>query len=570
MENRLTKNLRIALMDLIFSVQSSRIGELPQNIRDLFTTVDVINAIMNRTKQPEVFFTQSKDLLGNVLQLNRDDFDKCNNFFDINSDQQLISVMNKSLSQNNSFSDFIRKLPMESTPNTKFYEKYLYLSNIPADCVLIRAKFIYQLNKLVEQVLSMVDLSLSLGQSILSDRIRVVKIYLLTTTKFQLLSQSIEKTEAEYEYNSREVQFNMVDGNENTENTIFHQAYRQLHTDGSTIFRRPNDQLWEARYIGMHSTDAGGPYRDSITRICSDICSTRLPLFILCPNGRTNTGLNRDCWIPNVFPPNKSIPSKLQKQYRFIGQLMGFAIRKKHYLNLKFAPAFWKQLLNEPITVDDIQSIDLQSFTMVDEMEKNTEQARSIDTASNMDYLFSSFMSELRFDVVSSAGQTYELIPGGMDIPITAKNFKQYCETYRHYRLNEFHRQIELIRQGLSSVVPCYYLSLFTGSELEKAVCGEGEIDVELLKRNTNYGQDYKQDSPVIERFWKVLNELFNEEQKKLFLIFVWGRSTLPIKDDDFSSKFTIDTHNVDESQVDKTLPRKYKIDRNPGRIFRF
>ena len=45
-----------------------------------------------------------------------------------------------------------------------------------------------------------------------------------------------------------------------------------------------------------------------------------------------------------------------------------------------------------------------------------------------------------------------------------------------------------LVRQGLYSVIPCYYLSLFTANELEEAVCGNGQIDVELLKRNTAYG----------------------------------------------------------------------------------
>ncbi|CAF1197693.1 unnamed protein product [Rotaria sordida] len=39
--------------------------------------------------------------------------------------------------------------------------------------------------------------------------------------------------------------------------------------------------------FGMHSTDYGGAYRDSITCIGFDICSSRLSLFILCPNGRT-------------------------------------------------------------------------------------------------------------------------------------------------------------------------------------------------------------------------------------------------------------------------------------------
>ena len=57
-----------------------------------------------------------------------------------------------------------------------------------------------------------------------------------------------------------------------SENTMFYQAYQQLHANAHIIFRRSNEQIWHAQYIGMHSTDQGGPYRDSITRICSDIC----------------------------------------------------------------------------------------------------------------------------------------------------------------------------------------------------------------------------------------------------------------------------------------------------------
>ncbi|CAF3925670.1 unnamed protein product [Rotaria sordida] len=81
--------------------------------------------------------------------------------------------------------------------------------------------------------------------------------------------------------------------------------------------------------------------------MCWDICSTQLPLFILCPNSRTNIGLNRDRWISNVFPPNQTIPIKIKNKCQLIGQLMGMAIRKKHYLYLKFLNLLWKQLLSE-------------------------------------------------------------------------------------------------------------------------------------------------------------------------------------------------------------------------------
>jgi hypothetical protein len=440
------------------------------------------------------------------------------------------------------------------------------LSNIPADCIQIRARFIYLFNKFIETNLSTVDFSLPSKQSFLTDQIRTIKFYLLFSTKLQLFNESLEKTETDYSGDWCIVNFDTVKAStdtENSESTMFYQAYQQLHTNAHTTFRQSNEQLWRAQYLDMHSTDQGGPYRDSITRMCWDICSTRLLLFVLCPNGRINVGLNRDCWIPNVFPPNKSIPNKIQKQYRFLGQFLGMAIRKKHYLELKFPGLFWKKLLNEQITTEDIEGIDLQSFTMINEMEKNIEQIKSMGGDQDMDSLFSSIMSELRFDVISSSGQTYELIPGGTEISITAANFKQYCSSYRQYRLNEFNRQIDLIQQGLYSVIPCYYLNLFTANELEEAVCGKGRIDVEILKRNTSYGGDYNQNSPPIERFWIVMNEMFTDEQKKLFLIFVWGRSTLPTRDEDFQYKFTICSFDVYGNNVDRTLPRKLKFDFN-------
>jgi hypothetical protein len=50
---------------------------------------------------------------------------------------------------------------------------------------------------------------------------------------------------------------------------------------------------------------------------------------------------------------------------------------------------------------------------------------------------------------------------------------------------------------------------------------------------------------------------MFSEEQKKLFLIFVWGRSTLPYSDEYFTTNFKIDRLET-SGDVDKTLPSKF------------
>ncbi|CAF4467080.1 unnamed protein product [Rotaria socialis] len=576
LSNYSLKHLQLALADFIFILitklkhlsneNSGKIKvietKLPENIQNLYTIIDVINIWTDPKREkllPEKFLLKSDN-----YKISQEDFTNSNNHFNTIADQDLINFMNNELLANDSFSKFIEKLPKESPADSTFFKNHLSLTNIPADCIRIRAQFFYSFNTLLTETLSIVDFSLPLGESFLTDRIRIIKPYLLSTTKFGLFQESLDNTESDQNTEWTLVNFDTLKAStdiSNSENTMFYQAYQQMRNNAHIIFRRPNEQLWHAQYIGMHSTDHGGPYRDSITRICSDICSTRLPLFILCPNGRTNSGLNRDCWIPNVFPPHESIENTITKQYRFVGQLLGMAIRRKHYLNVKFPSLLWKQLSNEPITVEDIEAIDSQSFTIINEAEKNIEQIRSVTAAgaeSDVDSLFSSIMSELRFDVVSSSGQTYELIPDGSNIPITVENFKQYCKYYRQYRLNEFNRQIDFIRQGLHNIVPCYYLSLFTANELEEATCGKDRIDIELLQRHVCYGGCYSEESPPIERFWKVLNEMFNEDQKKALLIFAWGRSTLPIRDEDFDMKFCISEFDVYDSEVDKTLPRSH------------
>ncbi|CAF4484995.1 unnamed protein product, partial [Rotaria magnacalcarata] len=80
-------------------------------------------------------------------------------------------------------------------------------------------------------------------------------------------------------------------------------------------------------------------------------------------------------------------------------------------------------LVREQITAADIENIDIQSFTMINEMEKSIKEN---DSSIETNELLSSILDELRYEVVSSNGQTYELVPNGKNIPITVSNFKDY------------------------------------------------------------------------------------------------------------------------------------------------
>ncbi|CAF2675651.1 unnamed protein product [Rotaria sp. Silwood2] len=124
---------------------------------------------------------------------------------------------------------------------------------------------------------------------------------------------------------------------------------------------------------------------------------------------------------------------------------MDMAIRTKQYLDVRFPILLWKQLIPEEVRIEDIEAIDISSFTIINEMEENIRKVKDLnecddgDVKKNCDYFFSSVMTELTVDVVSLTGQTYELIPCGSHIPVTAVNFEDYCMRYRQYRINEFH-----------------------------------------------------------------------------------------------------------------------------------
>lgn len=68
-------------------------------------------------------------------------------------------------------------------------------------------------------------------------------------------------------------------------------------------------------------------------------------------------------------------------------------------------------------------------------------------------------------------------------------------------------------------------LSFLDWEEIEKRASG-GEIETSLLKSISEY-RDCSADSQIGKWFWKMF-EAFTQEERKLYLKFVWGRSKMP------------------------------------------
>ena len=80
-----------------------------------------------------------------------------------------------------------------------------------------------------------------------------------------------------------------------------------------------------------------------------------------------------------------------------------------------------------------------------------------------------------------------ELKPGGGSLLVNGSNRTEYCDALEAYRLTELSQVADAVRRGLLSQLPPILLTLVTWQELESMVCGNPNIDMNLLRSATEY-----------------------------------------------------------------------------------
>jgi len=476
------------------------------------------------------------------------DFHEVNSLFNPDADDQIIQLTNRFAEKNGTN-------PRKMKANQWFPLKdelihFDKIEHMPLRALQLRFFVLQQMNSKIGTILPYVDFSLPLGYSSLADGLKSVRNLISFSTKESLWGKALDSTV------SNPVDLEVVLDRFRASNvkergkqdskarkTLFGQAFQQLTNRDPAMFRLEKGKCaWKTVFRGENSDDYGGPYRNSLEDICSELQSSILPLFIRCPNGRENIGNNRDKYVPR---PSSKGPHFL-RMYEFVGKLMGLAIRTKNILNLDFPSIVYKALVGERITAEDVLNIDLLSFKLVDEMEK-------FEHSNESEVMFEEYVNS-KFVVVASDQRIYPLIPGGEDIPVTWDNRHEFIKALVSYRMNEFQVQCDAIKRGLATVIPYPLLPLFTWQELELLVCGRPKMNVELLEKMSVYDGCSRRD-PHIQLFWRMMHERLDDEEKCQFLRFVWGRSRLPLSAEEFERKFKISRMPKSESSPDDYLP---------------
>ena len=296
--------------------------------------------------------------------------------------------------------------------------------------------------------------------------------------------------------------------------TIFGQLFHYLEKiDGQFFLLKKTDKLFSVHLEGEEAIDAGGPYHEIISNMCDELQSDYLDLFIKTPNNKHNLGQLRDKYMINPNS-NRNIH---QKAYEFIGKLMVLALSSGEALNLNLHPIIWKKILEKEISFDEYEAID---HIFVNNTIKQLEKGLK---TKNQD-LIDSF--DLNFVIKNSNETDIELKKNGKEIKVNLDNLEEYIKLAKSKRINEFETQIECIKKGIYSGIDKNILLILNWKQLEEMVCGKNKLDINDLKKHTEY-HGYNANDEIIKWFWEWL-ENSNEETQFKYLKFVSGRTRLP------------------------------------------
>eukprot|EP00818_Percolomonas_sp_WS_P004767 CAMPEP_0117445930 /NCGR_PEP_ID=MMETSP0759-20121206/6062_1 /TAXON_ID=63605 /ORGANISM="Percolomonas cosmopolitus, Strain WS" /LENGTH=3647 /DNA_ID=CAMNT_0005238147 /DNA_START=274 /DNA_END=11217 /DNA_ORIENTATION=- len=320
-------------------------------------------------------------------------------------------------------------------------------------------------------------------------------------------------------------------------NSLFNQAFKQAQAINPRVLSRKGG-AWKITFVGESADDYGGPFRESLNQICTELQSLdQLDLLIPIPNREEGQGENREKFMPNP----RALTRRYEKWYNFFGILIGVGLLSKNVLPLDLPSIFWKHIVHERVTTDDLSAIDQMQFQSLQAL----KYCDGVTPDTFNDIFFHNFV------IAASDGTEIELIPNGRDIPVTYDNRMEYVQLAEEHKLHEIDFQMKHVLRGLYSIIPPRYFPIFTWTELERLICGDPQIDLKVLKKHTIY-EGYTAQSKQIKDFWSVMQK-FTQKERSMYLRFVWGRSRLPVSEEGYTHPMKI--QKLERANPDQTLP---------------
>lgn len=274
---------------------------------------------------------------------------------------------------------------------------------------------------------------------------------------------------------------------------------------------------WFVRFHGEAGLDAGGLSREFWRLTLARAFSEDAGLF-----ARTADG-TYDC----VDAFEEEIADKLP-EYRFVGRSLAKLLFDNHSgcleapLNVKIL----KLLVGEPIVFDDLQLVDEQLWLSLTKLE-----ALAMNNPDRLADLCLTFSVD-RLSALTGSARAVDLVDGGADLAVDGDNMDRFLEARMREAIFEKHRsQLLALLAGFYDICPPAVVLLLTARELELALNGELQIDIEDWKRHTAYHGAFEAEQdrhPVCKAFWDTVQS-WDDEHRTRLLQWAIGTARLPL-----------------------------------------
>ncbi|XP_067827627.1 E3 ubiquitin-protein ligase NEDD4 isoform X1 [Heptranchias perlo] len=286
-------------------------------------------------------------------------------------------------------------------------------------------------------------------------------------------------------------------------NTILEDSYRKIISVKRVEFLKA--RLW-IEFDSEKGLDYGGVAREWFFLLSKEMFNPYYGLFEYSATDNYTLQIN----------PNSGLCNEEHLSYfKFIGRVAGMAVYHGKLLDGFFIRPLYKMMLQKPITLQDMESVDSEYYNSLKWILENDP--------TDLDLRF--IVDEELF------GQTqqHELKPDGSEILVTNKNKKEYIHLVMQWRfVNRIQEQMNSFKEGFFELIPQDLIKIFDENELELLMCGLGDVDVNDWRDNTKYKNGYNANHPVIQWFWKTVL-LMDSEKRIRFLQFVTGTSRVPM-----------------------------------------
>lgn len=284
--------------------------------------------------------------------------------------------------------------------------------------------------------------------------------------------------------------------------TLFEDSFQQIMSFHPQDLRR---RLWII-FPGEEGLDYGGVAREWFFLLSHEVLNPMYCLFEYA---------GKDNYCLQINPASSINPDHL-KYFKFIGRFIAMALFHGKFIDTGFSLPFYKRILNKPLALKDLESIDPEFYNSLIWIKENNLEECELEMYFSVD-------KEILGEVT-----THELKPDGGNILVTEENKEEYIRLVAEWRLSRgVEEQTQAFFEGFNEVLPQQYLQYFDAKELEVMLCGMQEIDLSDWQRNTIY-RHYARSSKQIIWFWQFVKEMDNEKRMRL-LQFVTGTCRLPV-----------------------------------------